>query len=441
MPIQLKTALPGPKSLALMAERELHVARGPFHTTPLFVTRAHGALLEDVDGNTLVDFASGIGVVNVGHVAPKVTEAIRAQAGRLIHAGFNVTPYESYIRVAQLLNLKTPGRYPKKSFLVNSGSEAVENAVKIARAYTKRQAVVCFDHAFHGRTYMAMSLTSKAQPYKEGFGPFMPEVHRAAYPNVYRWPTGSDPAQVSSECFHQLEELVIKRIGVSEVAAVVIEPLLGEGGFLCAPPAFLARLREFCTRHGIVLIADEVQTGFGRTGSLFACEQLGLVPDLIASAKGLAAGLPLGAVTGRAEMMDAPGPGGIGGTFGGNPVACAAALEVFALFEDGTLFAKAKALGELLMKRMRALAEKYPVIGEVRGLGCMVAVELVKDRSTREPDPDAVEKVLRGCYERGVVVMKAGPYNNSVRFLMPLVIENEDLEQGLRAVEDAFAAL
>ncbi|MGA9519957.1 MAG: 4-aminobutyrate--2-oxoglutarate transaminase [Myxococcaceae bacterium] len=424
-----------------MSERNAHVARGPFHTTPLFVARARGALIEDVDGNVLIDFASGIGVVNVGHAPPSVVEAIRVQADRLLHAGFNVTPYELYVRVAEKLNRAAPGDFAKKSFLVNTGAEAVENAIKIARAFTGRPAVVCFDHAFHGRTYMALSLTSKAQPYKEGLGPFCAEVYRAPFPDPYRWPTGSDPARVSEECFRQTEELITRRIGASQVAAVIIEPLLGEGGFIPAPAAFLARLRALCSRHGIVLIADEIQTGFGRTGTLFASEQLGLAPDLLVCAKGLAAGLPLGAVTGRAEIMDAPGGGAIGGTFGGNPLACAAALEVFELFQDGDLLAKARGIGERVRTRMLRLQERHPVIGDVRGLGSMIAVELVKDRTSKEPDPEAVSELIQRCYEGGVVVMRAGPFGNSLRFLMPLVIQPEDLDQGLRVVEAAFDAL
>jgi 4-aminobutyrate aminotransferase / (S)-3-amino-2-methylpropionate transaminase / 5-aminovalerate transaminase len=423
-----------------MAERNAHVARGPFHTTPVFAASAHGALIEDVDGNVLIDFASGIGVVNVGHTPPSVVEALRAQAGRLLHASFNVTPYESYIRVAEKLNQLTPGTFAKKSFLVNTGAEGVENAVKIARAYTGREAIICFDHAFHGRTYMALTLTDK-QTYKEGFAPFCPEVYRAPFPDAYRWPTGAEPERVSQECMQQLEALIHRIGGSSKVAAIIIEPMLGEGGFIPAPEPFLKALRQLCTAEGMVLIADEVQTGFGRTGTLFACEQLGLVPDLLVSAKGLAAGLPLGAVTGRAEVMDAPGPSAIGGTFGGNPLACAAALEVFALYADGTLCAKARVLGEMLRPRLLRLQEMHRIIGDVRGLGCMLAMELVKDRLTKEPHPEAVGEVLRACYERGLVVMRAGPFGNTVRFLMPLTIAPEELEQGLRVVEAAFAQL
>jgi 4-aminobutyrate aminotransferase/(S)-3-amino-2-methylpropionate transaminase len=434
--IQLKTAIPGPKSQALMKERQTHVARGPFHTAPVFVARAHGALLEDADGNTFIDFAGGIGVVNTGHCAESVVKAVQEQVGKLVHGSFNVTPYESYIRLCEKLNRATPGKHAKKSFLANSGAEAVENAIKIARAHTKRQAVICFDHAFHGRTYMAMTLTSKSKPYKLGFGPYNPEVYRTAYPYAYRWPTGSDPQRVSDECFAQFSELVISRIGgADQVAAVIIEPVLGEGGFIGAPPAFLKKLSEFCTANGIVFIADEIQSGFGRTGTLFACEQLGLVPDLITTAKGLGGGMPISAITGRAEIMDAPIEGGIGGTFGGNPVACAAALAVFDLMENGDILKRAKAVGEALATRLSQWASKYPVIGETRGLGPMRALELVKDQKTKEPNPELAKKIVKHCYERGVIIMTAGSYGNVVRILVPLVIEPAQLQEGLDVLE------
>jgi 4-aminobutyrate aminotransferase/(S)-3-amino-2-methylpropionate transaminase len=438
--IHLKTPIPGPKSQALMKERQTHVARGPFHTTPIFVAKAHGAVLEDADGNQLLDFAGGIGVVNTGHCAETVVRAVQEQAAKLVHGSFNVTPYENYIRLCEKLNRAVPGQHAKKSFLANSGAEAVENAIKIARAHTKRQAVVCFDHAFHGRTYMAMTLTSKSKPYKLGFGPYNPEVYRAPYPYAYRWPTGSDVERVSSECFGQFEELVNSRIGADQVAAVIIEPILGEGGFVCAPPAFLKKLRDFCTANGIVLIADEIQTGFGRTGTLFVSEQLGLVPDLLTSAKGLGGGMPISAVTGRAEIMDAPIEGGIGGTFGGNPVACAAALAVFDLFEKGDLLKRAQSLGAKLGERLGQWAERYPVIGETRGLGPMRAIELVKDRKTREPNPELAKKLVKHCYEKGVVIMTAGSYGNVVRLLVPLVIEPAQLQEGLEVLEAGLKA-
>lgn len=438
MTIKIQTPIPGPKSQALMVERQRHVARGPFHTTPIFVARAKGAMLEDVDGNQLIDFAAGIGVANTGHCPDALTRAVKEQSDRFVHLSFNVTPYENYIRLAEKLNHAAPGEFPKKTFLANSGAEAVENAIKIARSFTGRQAVICFDHAFHGRTYMAMSLTSKAKPYKYGFAPFNPEVYRAPFPYTYRWPTGSDSALVSRECFEQFEDLVNTRVGATQVAAVILEPILGEGGFITAPREFLIRLREFCTKNGIVLIADEIQTGFGRTGTLFASQQLGLVPDLITSAKGLGGGMPISAVTGRAEIMDAPAEGGIGGTFGGNPLSCAAALSVFEMMEKGKVLERSKSLGETLQSRLHEWAEKYPLIGEVRGLGPMQALELVKNKQTKEPHPEAAKKIVRLCYERGVIVMTAGSSGNVVRLLMPLVITPEELNEGLAVLERAI---
>ena len=432
--IILKTQIPGPRSMALMHERRTHVARGPFHITPIFVAKAKGAVIEDVDGNHLIDFAGGIGVVNVGHSPDSLVAGIKAQAEQFIHAGFNVTPYESYVRVCEKLNQVTPGDFPKKSFLANSGAEAVENAIKIARAFTGRQAIVCFDHAFHGRTYMAMSLTSKARPYRYGFGPFSPEIYRARFPYTYRWPTSQDPEVVSRECFAQFEELVNTRIGPAQVAAVIIEPVLGEGGFVVAPPQFLKRLRDYCTTHGIVLIADEIQSGFGRTGGFFASEALGFVPDLITTAKGLGGGMPISAVTGRATIMDAPGDGGIGGTFGGNPLSCAAALEVFKIFETENLAARAKKMGIRLHEILMRLHMRFPVIGEVRGLGPMQAMELVKPK-TRDPFPEAAKQLMRYCYEHGVILMTAGTYGNVIRILAPLVIEDDQLVEGLKVVE------
>ncbi|MBI3543006.1 MAG: 4-aminobutyrate--2-oxoglutarate transaminase [Deltaproteobacteria bacterium] len=439
--INLKTQVPGPKSKELMELRRKHVARGPFHATPVFMSRAKGAVIEDVDGNTFLDLAAGLGVANVGHAPETVVKAIQDAAAKVLHAGFNVTPYESYVTLSAVINRTTPGSFAKKTLLVNSGSEAVENAVKIARAFTNRQAVVCFEHGFHGRTYMAMTLTSKVKPYKVGFGPFNPEVYRAPFPYAYRWPNTSDPSKVSQECFKRFEELVNNQVGAANVAAVIIEPVLGEGGFVAAPREFLAKLREFCTANGIVLIADEIQTGFGRTGTLFACEQLGVEPDLITLAKGLGGGMPLAAVCGRAEIMDAPVEGGIGGTYGGNPVAVAASLAVFELFEKGGMLTNAKRVGELLQSRLRGWAEKYPVIGEARGLGPMQALELVKDRATKEPNREATAALARYCYEHGVVLLTAGTYGNVARFLAPLAITSEQLTEALDVVEAGLKTL
>jgi 4-aminobutyrate aminotransferase/(S)-3-amino-2-methylpropionate transaminase len=431
MTIRLKTPLPGPRSRELMALRERFVARGPFHATPVFLARAEGARLEDADGNTLIDFASGIGVANVGHAPPSVVEAVRGQSGRFLHAGFNVTPYETYVRLAERLGAVVPCAGPRKTLLVNSGAEAVENAVKIARAATGRPRVVCFEHGFHGRTYMAMSLTAKDRPYKEGFGPFCSEVTRVPFPYCYRWPGTSDPERVSQECFQALTAAVTP----NKTAAAIIEPVLGEGGFVPAPPAFLKKLRAYCSEHGIVLIADEIQSGFGRTGTLFASEQLGFEPDLVTLAKGLGGGLPLAAVVGRADLMDAPVVGGIGGTYGGNPVACAAALAVLDLFADGSLLKRSRRIGETLAARLEAWKGRFPRIGDVRGLGPMRALELVRDRASKEPAKEAAADLARRCWERGLVVLTAGTFGNVVRLLVPLCVSDGDLSEGLEVLE------
>jgi len=415
--IELKTSIPGPISQRLMAERQQHVARGPVHVTPVFLKCAKGALVEDVDGNKLLDFASGIGVANVGHSADAVLTAIREQSEQFLHGGFSVTPYEGYVRLAEKLNRATPGDFTKKTFLANSGAEAVENAVKIARAFTKRQPVICFDHSFHGRTYMAMSLTYRSRPFKEGFGPFVSEVYSSPFPS----------------CFSEFESFVRAQVSPSKVAAVILEPVMGEGGILPIPSPFLKKLRAFCDHYAIVLIADEIQTGFGRTGTLFASEQMHFVPDLLVSAKGLGGGMPISAVTGRAEIMDAPVEGGIGGTFGGNPVACAAALAVFDLFEDGSLLAHAKMLGEKLRARLGRWKETFSVIRDVRGLGPMQAMELADDRVARQ--------VTRYALEHGLILMRAGTYGNVVRFLFPLTLEEAQLNVGLDIVEAALKSV
>src|SRR6266850_2687210 len=369
MTILLKTKIPGPKSQALMAQRQAAVARGPFHVTPIFIAKGEGAVLEDVDGNRFIDFAAGIGVVSVGQRNPRVVSAVREQADRFLHAGFNVTPYENYIRLCEKLNASFSALHSApvqaKSFLANSGAEAVENAIKIARVATQRQAIICFDHAFHGRTYMAMTLTSKYKPYKYGFAPLNPEVYRAQFPYCYRWPGSPPPDVVAEQCFQQFLAVAQHQLSPGHLAAVIFEPVLGEGGFVPMLPQSLHKLREFCTEHKIVLIADEIQSGFGRTGTLYACEQLGLAPDLLVTAKGLGGGLPISGLTGRAEIMDAPIEGGIGGTFGGNPLACAAALAVFDLMEHTDLLAKAKQLGKVLEQRLNSWRAKCTLIGDI----------------------------------------------------------------------------
>jgi 4-aminobutyrate aminotransferase / (S)-3-amino-2-methylpropionate transaminase / 5-aminovalerate transaminase len=449
--IHLKTAVPGPRSQAIFAERREHVAPGPFHTTPIVAARGDGATITDVDGNTFLDFACGIGVTNLGHADPSIVGAVIAQAEKFLHTSINVVAYEGYVEVAKRLNAVAPGDFPKKTFLANSGAEAVENAVKFARAHTKRQAVICFENAFHGRTYMAMGLTAKANPYKSGFGPFPSEIHRAPFPDFYRWP-GIDDAPscpgsgdcslqrcLCREAFARFEEITHADVGEGNIAAVIIEPVTGEGGFIPAPAPYLQMLRSWCDQHGAVLVFDEIQTGFGRTGTLFACEQLGVVPDLLVLAKGLANGLPLSAVVGRADIIDSVGPGGVGGTYSGNPVACAAALAVLDRFAEPHTLQHARRLGGLLQDRLQSFAAKYPCIGQVRGLGPMQAIEIVKDRRTKEPDKPATSALVKHNYEHGVITLPCGTHGNVLRFLIPLVATEEQLREGLDVVEAGLA--
>ncbi|WP_392538640.1 4-aminobutyrate--2-oxoglutarate transaminase [Legionella sp. 227] len=435
--INIKTQIPGPKSQMLMEQRHKHVARGPFHATPIFVERAKGSFVEDVDGNVFLDFSSGIGVVNTGHCPDTVVNALKAQADKFMHTSFNILPYEGYIKVCEKLNYHAPGNFEKKSILLNSGAEAVENAIKVARSYTGKQAVICFDHAYHGRTYMAMALTAKNKPYKHGFGPFLSEIHRAPIPYEYRW----QGANCVEECFHDFSELVNFRVGVENVAAVILEPVLGEGGFIQFPASFLEKLREFCTANNIVLIADEIQSGFGRTGNLFAMKTMGVEPDLTVSAKGLGGGTVLAAVTGKAEMMDAAMVGGLGGTFGGNPLSCAAALEVFKIFEEGALLKNVTHLSKVLHTKLSGFKEKYKIVGDFRGLGVMQAIELVEDKTTKEPNKVAADRLTRFCLEHGLVILSCGGYGNVIRLLMPLSTDVNDLEIGLSIIEKGLKTL
>jgi 4-aminobutyrate aminotransferase/(S)-3-amino-2-methylpropionate transaminase len=381
---RLVTAIPGPKSQELLARKNAAVPSGVGVTLPVFVTRAGGGVLEDVDGNSLIDFGSGIAVTSVGNSAEAVVRRASAQLADFTHTCFMVTPYEGYVRVAEELNALTPGDHEKRTALFNSGAEAVENAVKIARAHTGRPAVVVFDHGYHGRTNLTMALTAKNMPYKHSFGPFAPEVYRVPLAYPYRWLTG--PENCAAEAAAQAIDQITKQVGPENVAAIVIEPIQGEGGFIEPAKGFLPRIAEFAREHGIVFVADEIQTGFCRTGQWFACEDEGVVPDLITTAKGIAGGLPLAAVTGRAEIMDAAHTGGLGGTYGGNPVACAAALGAIETMRELDLNARARRIGEIMLSRLRALAEKYEVIGDVRGRGAMIAVELVRPGGGKEPD-------------------------------------------------------
>ncbi|WP_395369376.1 4-aminobutyrate--2-oxoglutarate transaminase [Streptomyces tubercidicus] len=432
------TAIPGPKSQELWARKQATVAGGVGAVLPVFVKRAGGGVLEDVDGNSLIDFGSGIAVTSVGNSAEAVVRRATAQLAAFTHTCAMVAPYEPYIEVCEQLAELTPGDHAKKSALFNSGAEAVENAVKIARAYTKRQAVVVFDHGYHGRTNLTMALTSKNMPYKQGFGPFAPEIYRVPVAYPFRWLTG--PENCAQEAADQAVSQITKQIGAENVAAIIIEPVLGEGGFIEPAKGFLPAIANFAKENGIVFVADEIQSGFCRTGQWFACEDEGIVPDLITTAKGIAGGLPLAAVTGRAEIMDAAHAGGLGGTYGGNPVACAAALGSIETMREQDLNAKARRIGEVMTARLHAIAEKYDIIGEVRGRGAMIAIELVKSGS-KEPNPEATGALATACHQEGLLVLTTGTYGNVLRFLPPLVIGEDLLNEGLDILEGAFATL
>ncbi|MHB1593141.1 MAG: 4-aminobutyrate--2-oxoglutarate transaminase [Streptosporangiaceae bacterium] len=432
------TEIPGPVSRKLLERRQHSVARGLSHVLPVFVTAAGGGVLVDADGNSLIDFGSGIAVTSVGNSAESVVSRVAEQVAQFTHTCFMVAPYQSYVEVCEELNRLTPGTHEKRSALFNSGAEAVENAVKIARHYTGRQAVVVFDHAYHGRTNLTMAMTAKNMPYKDGFGPFAGEVYRAPMAYPFRWPGG--PAQCAKEALDVVTGMIHAQVGEDRVAAIVIEPIQGEGGFIVPPDGFLPGLAAYAREHGIVFIADEIQAGFCRTGDWFACDHEGVVPDLVTTAKGIAGGLPLAGVTGRAEIMDSVHPGGIGGTYGGNPVACAAALGAIETMTREDLPAKARRIGDIMLPRLRGLAEKYPVIGDVRGRGAMIAVELVNP-GTIDPNGAAASKVAKACHAAGLLVLTCGTYGNVLRFLPPLVIGEDLLNEGLDILESAFAAL
>ncbi|GAA1899042.1 4-aminobutyrate--2-oxoglutarate transaminase [Streptomyces sodiiphilus] len=435
---RLVTAIPGPKSQELMARKRAAVAEGVGTVMPVFARRAGGGIVEDVDGNALIDFGSGIAVTSVGNSAEAVVRRASAQLAQFTHTCAMVTPYEGYVEVCEELARLTPGDHPKKSALFNSGAEAVENAVKIARYATKRQAVVVFDHGYHGRTNLTMALTSKSMPYKHGFGPFAPEIYRMPVAYPFRWLTG--PENCAEEAAAQVIDQIGKQVGAQNTAAILIEPLLGEGGFIEPARGFLPRIAQFAKDNGIVFIADEIQSGFCRTGQWFACEDEGIVPDLITTAKGIAGGLPLAAVTGRAELMDAAHMGGLGGTYGGNPVACAGALGAIETMREMDLAARARRIEEIMKPRLRAMAERFPVIGEVRGRGAMLAIELVEP-GTKEPAPQATAALAKACHGQGLLVLTTGTYGNVMRFLPPLVIGEDLLGEGLDILEDALSTL
>ena len=437
LPLQarrLVTEIPGPRSRALTERRVAAVSSAVGSVLPVFVERAGGGVLVDVDGNSLIDLGSGIAVTSVGNAAPGVVEAVQEQVAAFTHTCFMVTPYEGYVAVCEELARLTPGEHAKKSALFNSGAEAVENAVKVARHATGRQAVVVFDHAYHGRTNLTMALTAKNMPYKHRFGPFAGEVYRMPMSYPFR----DEPGMTGEQAAARALGLIESQVGADNVAAVLIEPIQGEGGFVVPAPGFLPALAEWCRRSGAVFVADEIQTGFCRTGSWFACEDEQVVPDLVTTAKGIAGGLPLAGLTGRAELMDAVHTGGLGGTYGGNPVACAAALATIETMRERDLAGRARAIEEAMLPRLRALQERHPVIGDVRGRGAMIAVELVRP-GTREPDPELTGRIAKACHAQGVVVLTAGTFGNVLRFLPPLVMGLALLGEGLDVVEAAFA--
>jgi 4-aminobutyrate aminotransferase/(S)-3-amino-2-methylpropionate transaminase len=437
--IQLKTDVPGPRSRALLARRAAATPTGLGRATDVVVERADGALVHDVDGNTFIDFVGGIGALAVGHCPPPVVEAMRAEAERLIHVCSLVATHESYVRLCELLNEITPGTFSKKTLLSNSGAEAVENAVKAARVYTRRPGVICFEGGYHGRTLLALSLTSKYSLFKKGMGPFASEIVRLPMPNVYRTIEGMDPDECVTWGIQQLEQAFTAQVDSSEVAAIIIEPVQGEGGFVPVPARFLRRVRQLCDAYGIVMIADEVQCGFARTGKLFALEHYGIAADIIVTAKSLGAGMPVAATTGRAEIMDATHPGGMGGTYGGNPVTCAAAIAAIEMMRQPAFLARAERIGAILRETLEQWRRRHPLIGDVRGLGSMMLIELVKDWATKTPATDETLAIVKASARRGVLAMRAGLFANGIRFLPPLVITDDQLREGLDALEQAIA--
>jgi 4-aminobutyrate aminotransferase / (S)-3-amino-2-methylpropionate transaminase / 5-aminovalerate transaminase len=424
----------------LIRLRQEHVARGVSQTIPAMIASAKGAVVRDVEGREFLDFSGGIGVLNVGHCPDEVVEAIRDQAGKYLHTCFMVQMYEPYIALAKELNELISSKTPFKTMFANSGAEAVENAVKIARYYTRRPGVLCFENAFHGRTALTMSLTSKVRNYKFGYWPFMPEVHRAPFAYCYRCSFGLKYPACDLYCAEFIREKFFDLYAAPEsLAAVIVEPVQGEGGFIVPPQEYLGRLRRICSDHGILLIVDEIQTGFARTGKMFAFEHSGIEPDIVITAKSLAAGLPLAAVTGKAEIMDSVDNGGIGGTYGGNPVCCAAGLAVMKILKEKNLVQRANVVGKKIMDKFQALREKYPFIGDVRGLGAMNALELVADKKNPKPNGDLAKAIVRLCYDKGLIMLTAGGYGNVIRQLVPLVVTEEQLERGLQILDQAMA--
>lgn len=434
-----RTQLPGPKSKALIERKNKVTARGVSQGTPLFIEKAQGALMTDVDGNEFIDFYGGIGVLNVGHCPKAVVDAIKDQAEKLIHTCFMTTMYEGWVDLAEKLIGITPIEGELKATFVNSGAEAVENAIKIARVHTKRTGVISFEMAFHGRTNLTMGLTSKVKPYKYGFGPFTPELYKIPSAYCYRCYYRSTYPGCGMHCLEQFDRFFAAEVDPDSIAAMIIEPVQGEGGFIVPPKEFLPGLKTIAEKHGIVFIVDEIQTGFGRTGKMFATEHYGISPDMITMAKSLAAGMPLSAVVGKAEIMDAPGPGMIGGTYAGNPLACAAAIATIDYLEQEKLPERAEKIGSYVEERLKVMQENYSLIGDVRRLGAMIGIELVKDRETKEPAKDETAQIAQACLEQGLIIISAGVYGNVIRMLMPLVITDEQLEQAINILDSAFA--
>ena len=435
---RLVTAIPGPKSIEALKRRSAATSGGLGMAIPVIIERASDAILLDIDGNQIIDLGSGIGVVNVGNSANRVVDRVIEQVQAFTHTCFTVAPYMNYIEVCEKLNAMTPGTHKKKSLLVNSGAEAVENAVKIARHYTKRPAIVVFEHSYHGRTNLTMALTAKNMPYKEGFGPFAPEIYRVPMPYSFHWV--GNQATITADAIDMVTHKIDKEIGAHNVAAILIEPIQGEGGFIVPPKGFMPALAKYSADNGIVFIADEVQTGFARTGHMFAVEEENVVPDMMVTAKGIAGGLPLAGITGRAEIMDSVHASGLGGTFGGNPLSCAAALGAIETMEAENLVVRAQHIGKILGDSLRALQGKYPIIGEVRGRGAMQAIELV-EAGTKNPNTAAMNAVVKYCQSKGVLVLTAGTYSNVIRFLPPLVITDDLLQDALGVLEEGFASL
>lgn len=433
----MKSSLEG----SLKDIRDKFVPRGVSNSTPFLAQKAIGAVIYDVDGREIIDFAGGIGVMNVGHSHPKVVAAIKRQAEKFTHTCFMVVQYEGYVRLAERLCGIVPGQFSKMAVFANSGAEAVENAIKIARHYTKRQGIIAFNNAFHGRTYMTMTLTSKVKPYKAGFGPFMSDVYKMPYAYCYRCPFGMKYPACNTYCADYLKDFFISNVAADNTAALLIEPIQGEGGFVTPPPEYLPKLLKICRENGIVFIADEIQSGMGRTGKMFAVNHFNVEPDLVTVAKSLGAGMPLSAVAGRSEMMDSSQVGGLGGTYGGNPICCEAALAVLDIFEQENLLEKSEKLGAKVRARFEDFGKRFELVGDVRGLGPMMGLELVKDRETKEPASTEAKALVKFCIERGLILLSCGNFGNVIRTLMPLVITDEQLERGLAIMEEGLASL